>query len=417
MKDPTKLAKSKENSPAKPKKAKSATNLAGLLSRNKSSKNLDKLATEEEARAAKDKENRTPPSSMTGELAAPPPIYAQFCSQSSSGEQSGPSTPSYNGYGSGLAYNAGWPNNDTPSGPSPGDGIVLKQRPKSFQPPYLMRKQISSSLAHESDSAGHSTSKDVQSGKAKPLTWGKSGKSTLRPNLLNAFSGMGSRSKSATAELSEPVIDPKEIDQHLESMLDRRNIPENQRYKMRNLADTIKMEFIRQDWAETKAKLAHTNIVESDSSMEAQVAGSDGDESKDKEHRKKTTRGRSLTLSKSSRKSPGSPTKKHKGEGTLGRHFRSKSTESVTSDRPSSSGSVTGATSILAKVKGQQGPLEFVSYLRKVQKPELVEVGKLHKLRLLLRNETVAWTEEFIRQGGMKETVGLLHRIMEVEWR
>lgn len=68
-------------------------------------------------------------------------------------------------------------------------------------------------------------------------------------------------------------------------------------------------------------------------------------------------------------------------------------------------------------MKLQQGPVDYVGYLRKVQKPELVEVGKLHKLRLLLRNETVAWTEEFIRQGGMQEIVGLLHRIMEVEWR
>ncbi len=58
-----------------------------------------------------------------------------------------------------------------------------------------------------------------------------------------------------------------------------------------------------------------------------------------------------------------------------------------------------------------------MAYLRKVQKPELVEVGKLHKLRLLLRNETVAWTDDFVCQGGMREIVGLLHRIMEVEWR
>jgi hypothetical protein len=71
----------------------------------------------------------------------------------------------------------------------------------------------------------------------------------------------------------------------------------------------------------------------------------------------------------------------------------------------------------LAKVKGQQLPVDFVAYLQKTPRPENVEVGKLHKLRLLLRNETVAWTEDFIRQGGMKEIVELLHRIMAVEWR
>lgn len=62
-------------------------------------------------------------------------------------------------------------------------------------------------------------------------------------------------------------------------------------------------------------------------------------------------------------------------------------------------------------------PEDFVSYLRKVQQPQIVEVGKLHKLRLLLRNETVAWVDSFIRQGGMTEIVSLLHRIMQVEWR
>ena len=58
-----------------------------------------------------------------------------------------------------------------------------------------------------------------------------------------------------------------------------------------------------------------------------------------------------------------------------------------------------------------------MAYLRRVTKPEVVEVGKLHKLRLLLRNETVSWTEEFIEFGGMKEIVELLYRIMGVEWR
>jgi hypothetical protein len=74
------------------------------------------------------------------------------------------------------------------------------------------------------------------------------------------------------------------------------------------------------------------------------------------------------------------------------------------------------AQALIAKAKGQHAD-DFVSYLRKVQKPELVEVGRLHKLRLLLRNETVAWTDEFIGHGGMEEIVSLLHRIMEVEWR
>lgn len=62
-------------------------------------------------------------------------------------------------------------------------------------------------------------------------------------------------------------------------------------------------------------------------------------------------------------------------------------------------------------------PDDFVAYLRKIQDPTLVEVGRLHKLRLLLRNETVAWVDSFISLGGMSEIVDLLHRIMAIEWR
>ena len=62
-------------------------------------------------------------------------------------------------------------------------------------------------------------------------------------------------------------------------------------------------------------------------------------------------------------------------------------------------------------------PEDFISYLQKVQKPELVEVGKLHKLRQLLRNETVSWVDLFITKGGMTEIVALLYRIIGIEWR
>jgi len=47
----------------------------------------------------------------------------------------------------------------------------------------------------------------------------------------------------------------------------------------------------------------------------------------------------------------------------------------------------------------------------------LVEVGKIHKLRILLRNESVQWTDAFVKKGGMDEIAQLLHRIMKLEWR
>lgn len=426
--DSSKLPKTRDNtSPAKPKKAKSATNLAALL-RPRSIKSLKQLLMDEDtaARAAaakekeKDKENRSPPNSLGSDHhAPPPPIYAQFATQNF-----GPPSPQVES-----------PGFDTPSSSRSGSGthaataapsLGKKPRPKSFQPQMIARRQ--------QEETARSTSTESaplpQQGGSKRLTWGRGGNAAPPPGIAPRPE-MGSRAKSA--EL--PFIDPKDIDKHLEAMLDRRNIPENQRYKMRNLSDTIKMEFIRQDWAEMQAKL---EISSADGGAAAGVAGgavgggevivagtgaSTGtagqDEAGTEKKKKKHGRGLSLTIVRGSNKSnPSSPVKKQKGDSSLGRHFRTKSSESLVSEPPSSAGLVSGyGSNFLAKVKGQQLPGDFVAYLQKVQRPELVEVGKLHKLRLLLRNETVAWTEEFIRQGGMKEIVELLHRIMAVEWR
>lgn len=77
----------------------------------------------------------------------------------------------------------------------------------------------------------------------------------------------------------------------------------------------------------------------------------------------------------------------------------------------------TASLSEAAAVDTAADPSDFVHYLREIQKPEMVEVGKLHKLRLLLRNETISWVNGFISEGGMDEIVQLIYRIMKMEWR
>ncbi len=401
-----------EASPPKPKKARSVTNLAGLLARPKSAKNLQKLAADDKARSAKDKENRTPPSSVTGDAAVAPPIYAQFRSDFLQGQQNPPSAYPYGRLDDPFAE---LPSN---AGQHPelslAEGVVVKPRPRSFHPQYMAKQETTSHRQPASSTRDAKKSKKDGTASQRSSTWGKKEKLT-RPGVLAAFSGVGHKSKTVTAAKTKadggPPFDDKDIDRHLEAMLDRRNIPENQRYKMRNLANTIKMEFIRQDWAEAQAKkLGRPASLDSDTSGEGPA------ESDHERHKSRTARVKSLSLSKGGSSSSTLSTKK-KAEGTLGRHFRTKSTDSVASEGTSLSGSASSSSSLLSKLKSNQTPSDFVSYLRKGQKPELVEVGKLHKLRLLLRNETVAWTEDFIRQGGMKEIVGLLHRIMEIEWR
>ena len=396
-----KLGKSKDGSSTKPKKVKSVTNLGGLLSRPKSIKSFKQLITDEESRRAKDKENRTPPGSIGEDhnAAAAPPIYAQFSSQQQPAD---------------CRDQAEHRPQERPGAKEA--RAKAKPRPKS----WVIYGGGQDNTAQLPDLRNIQSNQPVVEEKPqKRRTWGKQA-TTARPSLKHAFSGLALRTKTSSSSVmtfADLDIDPKDIDKHLEALLDRRNIPENQRYKMRNLNNTIKLEFIRQDWAETQQQLE--SPVTNDRSVSVESAGTGGSDQDGSNSRKHNARGRALTLARGGNKDKSkSPHKKSKAETSLGRHFRTKSTDSFATDCPTSTVSSSFFTGgLIGKAKGQQMPCDFVAYLRKVQKPELVEVGKLHKLRLLLRNETVAWTEEFIGQGGMKEIVELLHRIMAVEWR
>ena len=130
----------------------------------------------------------------------------------------------------------------------------------------------------------------------------------------------------------------------------------------------------------------------------------------------KKSRPRSMTFTFS--KGDQSPSKKQKSERPSS-HQRPKSgglTPSISSTSLVSVDIAQGS-SFFSRASKPAVPEDYITYLKKVQKPEVVEVGKIHKLRQLLRNETVAWVETFISQGGMTELVELLYRIIKVEWR
>lgn len=378
----SKFTKKDNDSTSSPHKTKSSTNLSGLLSRPKSLRNLHTFGSDDDITSRKDKENRTPPTSMAAQDYFQPPIYAQFSSGA-------------------LEKETGQERRPEPTSP------LNRYPPDSFVPPRPTNKVRPQSY--------HAQGTPKQDRQASPNFQEQVKASSSRMTMgIKAFTRRQTskeKSFSPTPDPEvEPHLDPKDIEKHLEAMLDRRNIPEHQRYKMRNLADTIKMEFIRQDWAETRGASLTRPSSHGEESAATELQTKDDSKSK-----KSRTRGFTLSRNTGKKGDGGHPTKK-KSDGTIGRHFRSRSTDSIASERPVSAGSNhTGG--LLAKIKPQQGPSDYVAYLRKVRQAKLVEVGKLHKLRLLLRNETVAWAEEFIRQGGMQEIVGLLNRIMEVEWR
>ncbi|KUI55699.1 GTPase-binding protein rid1 [Cytospora mali] len=394
----------KETSPKKPRPT---TNLTGLLSRPRSSKNLGKSAAADQE--GKNKENRRPSDPASS---PPTPIHAQFCGVGFGQAASVPNSP-YDMPLDPFTHNS-LLNINNSFRPQASDGFPgLKRRPKSFQPQHSSKPDLLAPMDERRENRGRLKADEPQES-PRSSTWAK-GRSISRARVLSAISsiGGGQKSKSPTPPLQEtnvPQFNPKDIDKHLEALLDRRNIPECQRYKMRNLNDTVKMEFIRQDWAESEGR----NLVRPPTN-ESEDFNVDNSKESVRGTEKKHSRGRSFTFSRNSWKIGGSPSKSKKKDASVKGHTRNKSADSTVSERPPSAGSYS-SNGIMAKVTGQQ-PSDFVNYLRKVQKPESVEVGKLHKLRLLLRNERVAWTEDFIRQGGMKEIVCLLHRILEVEWR
>ena len=130
--------------------------------------------------------------------------------------------------------------------------------------------------------------------------------------------------------------------------------------------------------------------------------------------KKPRPRSRTFTFSKSGQ----SPSKKQKSERPAS-HQRNKSgglTPSASSTSLASDGAMQGST-FFSRANKPALPEDYIKYLRQVQAPGSVEVGKIHKLRQLLRNETVGWVDDFIMQGGMTELLGLLYRTIKVEWR
>ncbi|KAL4066928.1 armadillo-type protein [Scleroderma yunnanense] len=61
-------------------------------------------------------------------------------------------------------------------------------------------------------------------------------------------------------------------------------------------------------------------------------------------------------------------------------------------------------------------PVKFCSTLFSSSSMSL-DIDVVKKLRLMLRNEAAAWTEEFLRSGGYSALLTRLNEILEVEWR
>lgn len=182
---------------------------------------------------------------------------------------------------------------------------------------------------------------------------------------------------------------------------------------MRSLDTNIKADFIQKDRADSTPHSANGSVSASDSSRRGRGKEQKEDRPRDGKSRSRS-RSRGFSFTKAS-----SPSKKQRPEsGTF--HRRPKSielTQPINLSKVLSPSTSMTSLSGAACVDTAADPSDFVHYLREIQKPEMIDVGKLHKLRILLRNETVSWVDGFLAEGGMDEVVQLLYRIMKIEWR
>ncbi|KAF2812308.1 uncharacterized protein BDZ99DRAFT_412911 [Mytilinidion resinicola] len=461
-------ARADKDETGSPKKNKSSTNLAAVFHKSKAPKEVNR-----NSHNARDKENTTPPgSAIAPEVQTP--IWAQFSSQPFQEVRTTSTIPlndrrsieqeialytptEYSPSKQRNFYDYGQPSLQKRP------GAASKERPKSTFLPSTgstsnfmetLSRKMSGERAPLSATKGNEIRGKEDTSSRGATTRGmlrrassegrKSMDDKPRPGqtvaqkgarVMAAVAVFNGKSKEAEVGASSP-LNPKDIDEEFEAVLESRNIPEHQRVQMRSLTHDIKANFVRVHkvdapqptpqpakeattkrslWGDAASKrpTLGRSAKSRDGSHEDEATDA-ADASKSASTSKRTRpRSRAFTFSKGD-----SPTKKQKAEGELP---KSSSTKAMIPKSPSSkslaSMNGTQGSSFFSKNPKSATPDEFVAYMRKVQKPQAVEVGKMNKLRQLLRNETVEWVDGFMRQGGMTELVGLLHRIMEVEWR
>ncbi|KAA8648740.1 hypothetical protein EYZ11_008054 [Aspergillus tanneri] len=418
-----------ESADFKPKKAKSTNSLTAILKRSQRGRKADSN------KSMRDKENQSPTDLMDS---MPSPTWSQFTTGSFHKQADGSSSPNrrrtfqeevslYTPKGYGPAQQRNFYDYHQPSlttrtsgKPRPkSDFIAANRKVKDFfaLPPNLsIERAAPIDQLNSIPSEGRGRSRALSGPGSRPVTEQKPEQNPKRISRVQAAIS-AFNAKEQEAELQRK-LNAKDLESEFEKLLDARNIPHNMRDKMRSLDTNIKADFIQKDKAENSTPhSASTSVYTNDST------GRRGRRKEQKEDRQdqdaKGSRSRSRSRGFSFSKGSLSPTKKQRPE-SFSSHRRPKSADFSHPTSLSKILTPTGSTTSLSATACRDtaaDPSDFVHYLKEIQKPEMVEVGKVHKLRILLRNETVSWVDTFIADGGMDEIVQLLYRIMKVEWR
>ncbi|RMZ67638.1 GTPase binding Rid1 [Pyrenophora seminiperda CCB06] len=441
----------------KPKRPKSSSNLATMFG-----KRREKSPVKE----SRDKENTTPPRSAHAQAPPRTPIWAEFSSQQPA-PTSSKAPPNDQRRSVEEEIELYTPREYSPTKQRnffdyglPSLRPAAKERPKSMVVPKttsttslletFSRKKSGDRVPFSDIKGNEGRARESSPSKNNPARPGFSRASTdtgtrefsmepmappppVSPKKQNrvmaavaAFNGKAKQGDDTPAAASKP--DPKVVDAEFEEVLESRNIPTHQRAQMRTLKLQVKADFVRMHKLDTPQAARPTSTPSSigentKSATQKSIKSRQGSpvEDEDEEARadkssanstkRERPRSRTFTFNRND-----SPTKKQKGGELNDRKTSSKPAPIAKSPSMRSMRSNASDRSVSNGAKAVKAD-EFIAYLKKTPKPQDVEVGKLHKLRLLIRNETVDWVDNFIQDGGMTELVALLHRIMEIEWR
>jgi len=431
------------------KKSKSSTNLSSLL-RKKSKKSLKEQTSDN----GRNQEDTTTPTS-TG--SAPTPIWAQFATQpleDQDGSLHYPQTRSGNIEAEIALYTPkdysefrpsqqrNFPNFQVPAIPQPSPqrpflehkssrSSIFKEDLDEDQPPALVRPKSRDQNASRPTSSRQAASRSTlesqpsNSSQASEVNQKRGPRVPATVETFDQSSRTHNLSPLKKQESREQPLSPIELDSAFERVLDSLNVPLNMRDTMRSLKPEVKAGLIKGERIGSGSSVSSiasdlNNLRPSARSPTKEGSSQSPNDSEDRKENKRSRsrpRSRIFTLTK---REDSSPTKKQKSEeSTRSRSKTRPKSVDMSTSRPGSSRSMQSSSSLasLASPDSAASPSDFIHYLREVQRPELVEVGKMHKLRILLRNESVVWTNAFVKKGGMDEVVQLLYRIIRVEWR
>ncbi|KAL8914732.1 MAG: hypothetical protein Q9171_000745 [Xanthocarpia ochracea] len=472
---PPKLSRQDPEDVTKLKRPKSSTGLSALLSRSKASKE-----TKSECKGpTKDKENRTPP--QTADMVPPPILAQFATQQTPEARQSTTIprnnrndvereialyTPKEYSPSKQRNYHDYRPTLSRKPEPSSGplseiisacgtkahiDVSIPSIKKQPAMGPEQTYPLISGRLAEgrtkenprSRDEKGLEDTKEaartekglaeITNGVASPVA-AKVKRGSRVMAAVAAFNGARDEVRDVQSQNSSSSgFDTQSIENEFETLLETRNIPHNVRDRMRSLNTNIKLDFIRKEKSasgsvsSTEGRTAagprdasRKRPNTSTQSNEGESANPTDEEWADKtdnegspQKRRSRPRSRTFTFSR------GDPSSKKKEKSERSKSRGRSRSRNRTSEEAEGPGVPEGRSRSFSLGRAPQPtmPESFVTYLQKTQRPEDAEVGRLQKLRQLLRNETVVWVDAFISQGGMTEIIGLLDRILKVEWR